>query len=287
MDIRSTPSWEESLARKVLFYVIIGFIILAIVFGIYDLQISILVVDKQSIWGIFISDYGEIPGMIVILSSIFILDRNRTPLNEKKNIIVSLIILILLTLFIFYWFNTILVNKIGFLATYRYYFIPLIGILIFSLQQFLKKIDSKYFDQIDKIARITIFLAIINTIFFVPIVKILWGRIRFRDLAPNYSNYTPWFLPQGITEAKSFPSGHTAMGWMLLPLLLLALDKQPKTKIMVLAVVLVWGIIVAAGRIIIGAHYASDVLFSSCVAFVSFLFLYKHYYLQRETSLIH
>lgn len=280
MDIRSTSTWEESLTRKILFYVIIGFIILAIVFGIYDLQISILVVDKQSIWGIFISDYGEIPGMIVILSSIFILDRNRTPLNEKKNIIVSLIILIILTLLIYYWFNAIVINKIGFLETYRYYFIPIIGILIFSLQQFLKKIDSKYFDQTDKIARITFFLAIINTLFLVPIVKILWGRIRFRDLASNYSNYTPWFLPQGITGAKSFPSGHTAMGWMLLPLLLLTLDKQPKTKIIVLAVVLVWGIIVAAGRIIIGAHYASDVLFSSCVAFVSFLFLYKHYYLE-------
>lgn len=280
MDIRSTPTWEESVARKVLVYVIIGWVILAIIFGFFDLQISILFVDKQSLWGIFISDYGEIPGLIVILGSIFILDRNSTHLNEKKNIIFSLIILIFLTLLIFSWFNTLVINKIGFLETYRYYFIPIIGILIFSLQHFLKKIDSKYFDQFDKIARITFFLAIINTLFFVPVVKTLWGRVRFRDLATNYSNYTPWFLPQGITGERSFPSGHTAMGWMLLPLLLLSLDKQPKTKITLLAIVLFWGITVAAGRIIIGAHYASDVLFSSCVAFASFLFLYKYYYLK-------
>ncbi|MHA2294209.1 MAG: phosphatase PAP2 family protein, partial [Candidatus Hodarchaeales archaeon] len=89
---------------------------------------------------------------------------------------------------------------------------------------------------------------------------------------------TPWFSPQGITGDFSFPSGHTAMGWMLLPLVLLTREKSRKSKILALTVIIAWGLIVALGRIVIGAHYVSDVLFSSCVAFITFLLLEKHYY---------
>ncbi len=282
METKSTTIWKESLARKGLLIVIMSWVILATVFGFLDLQISILVVDKQAIWAQFIADYGEIPGMIVILSSILILDRNRQTVGWRKNILISLMVLSILTLMMFYWFDIIAIKKNDFLKSYRYFFLPVIGILLFSIQQFLKKIDSKHFTQIDKMSRITLILAIINPLLFVQIVKITWGRVRFRDLTPDFSNFTSWFIPQGITGGSSFPSGHTAMGWMLLPLILLTLDKQSRTQLLFLTPVIGWGVIVAAGRVVIGAHYASDVLFSSCFAFVSFLLLYKHYYFQHE-----
>ena len=46
----------------ILFLIIIIWAILAVIFGIFDLQISIAVVNETSNWGIFGADYGEVPG---------------------------------------------------------------------------------------------------------------------------------------------------------------------------------------------------------------------------------
>jgi hypothetical protein len=39
-------------------------------------------------------------------------------------------------------------------------------------------------------------------------LKILWGRVRFRELSEPFSGFTAWYLPQGNTGNFSFPSGH-------------------------------------------------------------------------------
>ena len=98
------------------------------------------------------------------------------------------------------------------------------------------------------------------------ILKLAWGRVRFRDLSPLASEFTPWYSPQGWTGHASFPSGHAAVGWLLLPALLLWPPGSRGYR-WVLAAILSWGAFVAASRVVIGAHYASDVLFSSALVF--------------------
>ena len=136
------------------------------------------------------------------------------------------------------------------------------------------------------LAGIISLLAVINPLLFVQIVKILCGRIRFRDLdLPGYTNFTPWFLPPGLSsDGKSFPSGHTAMGWMLLPLLIAVKDREIKDpyRIVVTVLVIGWGIFVGFSRIVLGAHYASDVLFSTGMAAIVTILLYKKSYLKRK-----
>ncbi|HEU4580189.1 MAG TPA: phosphatase PAP2 family protein [Polyangiaceae bacterium] len=100
----------------------------------------------------------------------------------------------------------------------------------------------------------------------VSLMKLAWGRVRFRDLSPLASEYTPWYSPQGWTGHVSFPSGHAAVGWLLLPALLLWPPGSRGYRWM-FAASLAWGTFVAASRVVIGAHYASDVLFSSALAF--------------------
>jgi len=152
------------------------------------------------------------------------------------------------------------------------------GIIIIILIYLLNNISISYFQKYGPISRITLYLTILNPLLFVQSVKILWGRVRFRDLAPDYANYTPWYLPNGITGHKSFPSGHTAMGWMLLPIILLTLDKGWKAKLLLVTIVFSWGFVVALGRVVIGAHYASDTLFSTGVALFGYILLYRYYY---------
>jgi membrane-associated phospholipid phosphatase len=131
-------------------------------------------------------------------------------------------------------------------------------------------------------ARVTIGTWVLNDLLFVQITKTLWGRVRFRDLDALQANFTPWYLPQGITGHRSFPSGHAAMGWMLLPLLLLALDRGRGVQVATGVLVVTWGVLVAVSRVVVGAHYASDVLFSSAVGVLCFLLLYQSKIEQRD-----
>ena len=134
------------------------------------------------------------------------------------------------------------------------------------------------------LAGIISLLAIINPLVLVQIMKLLWGRVRFRDLAPGFVDFSPWFLPQGITGDQSFPSGHTAIGWMFLPLLIAVKDRKNMDVIKILFYILIcgWGLFVGLSRIVIGAHYASDVLFSTMMAAVITILLYKKLYIKTS-----
>ena len=104
-------------------------------------------------------------------------------------------------------------------------------------------------------------------------LKIFWGRMRFRDLAENYSDFTPWYWPNGITGNDSLPSGHAAMSFMLIVLFIFFMDKAFYKRILFKGLIIGWGIVVCASRVVIGAHFTSDVLFGTMIIVVTYLFL--------------
>ena len=64
---------KESKIAQMLLIVIIPWIILAIIVGIYDYQISKAVVNPNALYGIIGADYGEIPGYGVIAIGLSVL----------------------------------------------------------------------------------------------------------------------------------------------------------------------------------------------------------------------
>jgi membrane-associated phospholipid phosphatase len=100
----------------------------------------------------------------------------------------------------------------------------------------------------------------------VAVLKLGWGRVRFRDLQPLQGDFTPWYAPQGWTGHSSFPSGHAALGWLLLTSVLIWPRGSSRYR-WTLALCASWGVFVAASRVVVGAHYLSDVLFSTAFAF--------------------
>jgi membrane-associated phospholipid phosphatase len=120
-------------------------------------------------------------------------------------------------------------------------------------------------------------MAFFGYVIGIQITKYLWGRVRFRQLDAAFSQFTPWYLPQGITGFDSFPSGHAATGFMLLSLLILLNNKEQWIKILTLIFITLWGILLSISRVVIGAHYASDVLFGSFFIIMIFLLLFKKY----------
>ena len=102
-------------------------------------------------------------------------------------------------------------------------------------------------------------------------MKYLWGRVRFRDLLANgsYDAFTPWYVLNGINGNKSFPSGHTAGAGMsyLLMLLPFVFDKFKDKKQFCFWLPCVYTSIVAFTRLVMGAHYLSDVTVGGIVSF--------------------
>lgn len=259
--------------KKIAFFALIIWVILAIIFGFTDLAISIAVVDDASIWGNFGADYGETPGYALIAIALgTLLGSLFTNLYLQK--IPAYVGIIVGILFIF------LIGDESFTKTG--------WSLIISLTLWVIITWNKDWKNYRKISGVIALLAVINPLLFVQITKILCGRIRFRDLTlPGYNEFTPWFLPPGISAGgSSFPSGHTAMGWMFLPLLIAVKDREKKDTLRILMIILVigWGLFVGLSRIAVGAHYASDVLFSTGAATFVTIFLYSRFYKQRNKS---
>ncbi len=264
---------KESMIAKLLLVLIIIWVFLALIFGFTDLEISRFVVDENSVCGIFGRDYGEAPGygLIAIALSALIGGYNDELRKQKIPAYVIIAIgVVLLVLGIIFNIQALIVDGTS---------------ICICVSLFLIITFNKDWKNYRKISAIIVILTVLNPLLFVQITKILTGRIRFNDLAIGYTDYTPWFLPPGpLSGGDSFPSGHTSVSFMFLPLLILIRDRKIKDPIRILVTVLIlgWAIFVGLSRVIIGDHYASDVLFSGMMAAVITILLYKRFYIKSS-----
>lgn len=105
------------------------------------------------------------------------------------------------------------------------------------------------------------------------LIKMLWGRMRLRSMTAPYEDFTMWLLPQGFTtdnEFMSFPSGHTAQASLMLMITLLPCVFPKLTAYMraLKGSAYVWVVLVAVSRVVMGAHFASDVTVGFLITFL-------------------
>jgi membrane-associated phospholipid phosphatase len=130
------------------------------------------------------------------------------------------------------------------------------------------------FRQLLPLAWAIFILAVIEPLLVTQTLKYFWGRVRFRNLVEGYQNYTPFYIPAGIGIGKSFPSGHVAMAFITAPIAFFLGNKLTQLKaLFVWSVVILYGSLVIWGRILDGAHYLTDTLFSAglCLLFAALL----------------
>lgn len=125
----------------------------------------------------------------------------------------------------------------------------------------------------------------------VMIVKDPMGRMRYRAMnsSGDFSGYTAWYVANGkrVPTAeemarfgwakdafKSFPSGHTCAAGMLYALMILpdVLDiKNKGAKFACWGLPIIFTGMVAISRIMVGAHFMSDVTMGGTIAFLSMM----------------
>lgn len=120
---------------------------------------------------------------------------------------------------------------------------------------------QKYFHTASRCA-----IAGVLTFFIIWAFKLTWGRLRPRD--GGIVDFTPWYLPQFFTGNFSFPSGHTANATVIFSVVYYFRFLRGKAKKLVplfYTVLAAWLALVAFSRVVVGAHFLSDVLFGCAI----------------------
>ena len=163
------------------------------------------------------------------------------------------------------------------------------GLVILSLK-------SVKEDTLKKLIKFVLACAVMTAVanLLVAVIKEPMGRMRYRAMNSTagqamggFDNFTKWFVSTdnnkiynakelfGYSDAfKSFPSGHTCAAGMVYALIMLidVLElKKTWHKVLVwLSTVVATGL-VAVSRIVVGAHFFSDVLMGGTIAFLAMI----------------
>ncbi len=136
----------------------------------------------------------------------------------------------------------------------------------------------------ETLKRLAIFLifasmvSVISTLISVNVIKYFWGRMRYREMMAEgdylLEGFTPWYHANGFTlhGHHSFPSGHTCSAANLLVLCALPevfSDSEKKhTTVAVFCGVYIFAM--AYSRMVLGAHFLSDVTAGFLIGFLTY-----------------
>ena len=257
------------------YYFILVWIIAAFLLESSDLWISINLNNPNAPWVILLQKYGEIPGLLVVLIGIHIYIVTLKASSNIKTILLTGFLLTtgsLITIYIMLTVASAVSGNSDFFNLNRNYFF-LAAVFFNILMSLLFRKRHKFSKQSVLFSRISFKMFFYGYLLIATPLKIFWGRIRFRDLAENYSNFTPWYYPNGITGNQSFPSGHAAMSFMMIAMFIFFMDKPFYKRIILKGLIISWGLVVCTSRVVIGAHFTSDVLFGAMIIIVTYLFL--------------
>lgn len=254
--------------------------------GDWDYTISRAIINENSIWAEFFNRFGELPAYLGLLIGATLLFSGRNKDVPWKNVLAWVFGILFITLFSF---ATAFI-PINYAFEHAEEGIPTlwmiiavlitIGLSVFSIWLAQKNRDA--FLALNKHAWLLIILVLVEVI-MVNVLKGIWARPRMRSIE-DISEFKHWYEIAGWTnnnELKSFPSGHTANAFVSLAyLIFLPYFKSIKPRVYI-AFAVVWGVLVALSRVVLGAHFLSDVIVGSYITI--FIFLLLNHLFFKET----
>lgn len=268
---------------------------LLLVGSFYDYQLSLYLMNRQSVFAIYLSAYGQLPALLCLSGGGFLLlfhvfkFKNRPILFSFLGIVAKLICFYMLA----FDSASYISNMNVFLSVLiALTFMIIADVLLYMLA---KKSESS---KIMKMAAVMILLPALSLL-IVNIIKIVWQRPRMRLLSEmNGIDFQSWwqigavdvssFLSQGIPleEFKSFPSAHTASAACSLILFVLPFldDRLLKYQTPLLISAIVFTCLVALSRIIAGAHFLSDTAIGFAMTLAVMVFLQKSILRNKKTE---
>lgn len=268
-------------------YLLTGVLVgLLLIGSFFDYAISQSLYNPNNAFGIFFAAYGEAPSYLAWAASGTLLLRTsgpRTGLSTALQVAGGLLILVSAAEAVYL--------PTRYLTEVSPIVIALVGVALIALVSTLTWQASREADiaVVRKLA-LVLFLVVFLELVVVNLIKIVWERPRMR-LMEEYPaiDFSPWWsigsthketlVLSGVSsdEFKSFPSSHTANAAtaMLFTAFATLKDSLRRHATLILWVGAAWGGIVALSRIIMGAHFLSDVTVGFTVTFVIMLAVYQ------------
>ncbi|MGN1328626.1 MAG: phosphatase PAP2 family protein [Eubacterium sp.] len=247
----------------ILFY--IAAVIALVAAAFFDLELDIILNNPEDIFANWFKNTGEIPSRLICPIAGTVLFY--TYKNKLQRIAGFLIAMGGSAYFGYY------IGKYFFVEENQMLFSIIFGVgfgVVCLIVGSFITIPDKYRDILRQTAIIGI-AVMFAQIIAIEGMKYLWGRVRFRDLLAqgSYDAFTPWYHLNGINGNKSFPSGHTAGAGMsyLMMLFPYISEKWKKKSQLCFWIPCVYTSIVAFTRLVMGAHYLSDVAMGGIVSF--------------------
>jgi membrane-associated phospholipid phosphatase len=271
----------------------IGFIgvLLVLAFGQIDYNVSLQLVNDHSIWAEFFNIFGEMPAFAGLLAFVAISYGGRRRDNKVLNVIYSILAFPFMLLFTY----AIVFMPIRYIYEFAEDGIPqgmqslafiLTVILFVGVVSAVFKIKPETQRKYRRAAGIVALLVVVEII-LVNVLKSVWARPRMRSI-DSFEQFKYWWQINGPVsvmeeELKSFPSGHTANAFVMVAFLSF-LDKNKAKLYRNFAIfAFAWGILTAISRVVLGAHFLSDVIFSGYIT-VLLYFLFEKLFTRNTKS---
>lgn len=278
-----------TISKKFIWGVLIVFAIFMIIlaFGEIDFNFSKSIVNVDSGWAEFFNLFGEQPAFWALFAGIIILYGARNRDIKKKNVL-----------------GTVIAVPFLIVASFQIAFMPVhylfehteesvsfvwwltvaivMAILFIGAMILVAKVEAEKFRKIRKLGLVLVIL-VVSEIILVNVLKIVWARPRMRSI-DSIDQFKYWFQINGLSndnELKSFPSGHTANGFVVIAFIMFFNAMSKLKKNLYLGFALIWGALVALSRVVRGDHFLSDVLMSCLLTFLLFLLIQKLVFKQR------
>lgn len=262
--------------------IMIGIILLScmIIGSFFDYQLSTAIYHPESLFGILFASYGQLPAMLCFASGGTLLIKMAD--KEKKGkmslcyifaVLLNLLAIAGITLDPMLYIENMSVVLSVMIAVV---IVVVTDMLVYTLTKGVVKTEIKKFI-------ILVLGVMLVEMIFVNLVKIPWGRPRMRLIANRGDVvFQPWWvigselkdalMTLGVAgeEFKSFPSGHTANAAcaMLLGTLPLVMPKLKGKETQLFLAGVCFTFIVAISRIVMGAHFLTDVTIGMSVTFI-------------------
>lgn len=249
--------------------VILAFCLL--VGSFFDYQISSMLFNSSSLFGRFVEAAGELPFELTASVAGVMLVRSARPDSKASKWLAALGVLINVGLAGYEIIGLLRVGGklIAVQLVLTFVLVIVANLIVYRLTRTTEP------DELTRWALMVLAVWIAQAIILNAIVKPLWSRPRMRviEVTPGL-NFQPWwvignpdkwaYIAAGVIKDgfKSFASGHTAhaaIGLMLAGLPTVAFKEKPSRRRVVFWTAAVVAALVAFGRIVIGAHFLSDV----------------------------
>lgn len=260
---------------------------LLVLFSFFDLPSMQALYDQTNLFGRLGETLGEVPFQLLCVYCSFLLFRFRRKDSRKANYVYGALFLLFALAFAGY----------GGAMVHSYLSEPTFGMgsplwVVFPVSAaylliggFLAKITPVSSPERAVAFSVFALLFYLAILLAMNLFKFVWARPRWRYLDAAYgedaaAHFVPWYLPRGSGEVSSgsfndfasFPSGHTmnALGVILFSLSPSFLSGCKGKETLIRIAAYFWAGLVGVSRIVMGAHFGSDVVAGFLIALAMF-----------------